>query len=38
VRVHEYPDARLAVFLGPHRLADYEPDGSLVEPTQALAA
>ena len=22
VRVHEYPDGRLAVFLGPHRLAD----------------
>ena len=26
VRVHEYPDGRLAVFLGPHRLADYDPD------------
>ena len=23
VRVHEYPDGTLAVFLGPHRLADY---------------
>ena len=27
VRVHEYPDARLAVFHGPHRLAEYDPDG-----------
>ena len=27
VRVHEYPDARLAVFHGPHRLADYDPEG-----------
>jgi hypothetical protein len=25
VRVHEYPDVRLAVFHGPHRLADYDP-------------
>ena len=30
VRVHRYPDGRLAVFHGPRRLADYEPDGSLV--------
>ena len=37
-RVHEYPDARLAVFLGPHRLAEYHPDGTLVELQQALAA
>jgi transposase len=29
VRVHEYPDGRLAVFHGPHRLADYDPDGKL---------
>ena len=29
-RVHRYPDGRLAVFHGPRRLADYEPDGSLV--------
>ncbi len=27
VRVHEYPDGRLAVFHGPHRLAEYDPDG-----------
>jgi transposase len=31
VRVHEYPDATLAVFLGPHRLADYDAAGSLVD-------
>ena len=28
VRVHEYPDGPLAVFLGPHRLADYDPNGT----------
>ncbi len=28
VRVHEYPDGRLAIFHGPHRLAEYRPDGS----------
>ena len=31
VRVHRYPDGRMAVFHGPRKLADYEPDGSLVE-------
>ena len=30
VRVHRYPDGRLAVFHGPRKLADYESDGSLV--------
>ena len=30
VRVHRYPDGRMAVFHGPRRLADYEPDGALV--------
>ena len=30
VRVHRYPDGRLAVFHGPRKLAEYEPDGSLV--------
>ena len=34
VRVHRYPDARLAVFHGPRKLADYEPDGSLVADTR----
>lgn len=28
VRVHEYPDGRLAVFHGPHRLADYDDQGN----------
>jgi hypothetical protein len=26
--VHEYPDGQLAIFHGPHRLAEYGPDGS----------
>ena len=29
VRIREYPDGRLAVFHGPHRLADYDPEGTL---------
>jgi hypothetical protein len=29
VRVHEYPDGRLAVFHGPHRLAEYDNHGNL---------
>jgi transposase len=37
VRVHEYPDGRLAVFWGPHRLADYEPHGALIEPERQAA-
>ena len=37
VRVHAYPDGRLAVFWGPHRLADYDAEGCLVEPTKAAA-
>ena len=28
VHVHEYPDGQLAIFPGPHRLAEYGPDGS----------
>ena len=27
-RVHEHPDGQLAIFHGPHRLAEYGPDGS----------
>ena len=27
VRVHRYPDGRLAVFHGPRKLAEYECDG-----------
>jgi transposase len=37
VRVHEYPDGRLAVFWGPHRLADYEAHGAIVEPESKAA-
>lgn len=37
VRVHEYPDGTLAVFLGPHRLADYDPNGAYVEPKRQAA-
>jgi len=37
VRVHEYPDGRLAVFLGPHRLADYERNGTYMEPKRQAA-
>ncbi len=28
VRLHEYPDGAVALFWGPHRLADFAPDGS----------
>src|SRR5271165_4572181 len=38
VRVHEYPDGRLAVYWGPHRLADYGADGILVQPATGLVA
>ncbi len=30
VRVHRYPEGRLALFHGPRRLARYEPEGDLV--------
>jgi hypothetical protein len=33
VRVHEYPDRTCAVFLGPHRLADYDAEAILRVPT-----
>jgi transposase len=32
VRVHEYPDGTLALFLGPHRLADYDARGRPLQP------
>jgi transposase len=32
-RVHEYPDGTCAVFLGPHRLADYDAAGTLLVPS-----
>lgn len=31
VRVHAYPDGILAVFLGPHRLATFNPEGEPVD-------
>lgn len=37
VRVHEYPDGRLAIYHGPHRLAGYTAAGMLIEPTQLAA-
>jgi transposase len=37
VRVHEYPDGTLAVFLGPHRLADYDADGAYIDPDRKAA-
>ena len=38
VRVHEYPDGAIAVFLGPHRLADYDAAGALVMQPERRAA
>ena len=32
VRVHEYPDGRASVFLGPHRLANFGADGRAISP------
>jgi len=32
VQLHEYPDGRLAVFWGPHRLADYTAEGVPLDP------
>jgi transposase len=37
VRVHEYPDGRLAIFHGPHRLADYDPQGNLRDDAKLAA-
>ena len=37
VRVHEYPDGEIAVFWGPHRLAEYDASGRLI-PHQQQAA
>ena len=37
VRVHEYPDGRLAVYWGPHRLADYDASGA-IQPEAGTAA
>ena len=38
VRVHEYPDGQLAVYWGPHRLADYAADGTLIQPEPGTVA
>jgi hypothetical protein len=37
VRVHQYPDGTLAVFLGPHRLADYDANGRIAQHTEQAA-
>lgn len=37
VRVHEYPDGAIAVFLGPHRLADYDPEGAILSTVEQAA-
>jgi len=37
VRVHEYPDGRLAVFHGPHRLVDCDPAGNPCDDTKLAA-
>jgi hypothetical protein len=38
IRVHEYPDGRLAIFDGPRCLARYDRDAKLNEPTAPRAA
>jgi hypothetical protein len=38
IRVHEYPDGRVAVFDGPRCLARYDGDTKLIEPTIPRAA
>jgi transposase len=37
VRVHEYPAGELAVYWGPHRLADYDAAGVMVQPAPLVA-
>jgi hypothetical protein len=37
LRVHEYPDGQLAVFWGPHRLADYDADGTIIQQERQAA-
>jgi transposase len=37
VRVHEYPGGELTVFWGPHRLADYDATGRLIQRQQQAA-
>jgi transposase len=38
VRVHEYPQGAIAVFHGPHRLADYDAAGRLIATHHVCAA
>jgi hypothetical protein len=38
VRVHRYPDGRLAVFHGPRKLADYDHQGELIQANIMAAA
>ena len=38
VRVHAYPDGRLAVYWGPHRLADYDADGDIIRTDACIVA
>ncbi len=38
VRVHAYPDGRLAVFHGPRRIAEYDASGALIEKEAAPRA
>ncbi|MEO9189617.1 MAG: hypothetical protein ABI224_06380 [Acetobacteraceae bacterium] len=37
VRVHEYPDGTIAVFLGSHQLADYDAAGAIAQSEQQAA-
>jgi transposase len=37
VRVREYPDASIAIFLGPHKLADYDHTGAIIDATAKAA-
>jgi len=37
VRVHEYPDGPLTVFWGPHRLAEYDAEGRIIQQEKRAA-
>jgi transposase len=37
VRVHEYPDGRMAIFHGPHRLAEYDNHGKQTDDAKQAA-
>jgi transposase len=37
VRLHVYPDGQIAVFWGPHRLADYDAKGIIIQPERQAA-